>query len=251
MKIELYEIKISEVFDGYEDSDENEVVAYGEKLNDQEILNAIYSETFITDVKRYFRKNNCPACKIAKDYMSGSPIRQDYLESVLSWIPKGKSSKIESYMTEHKHDSDAHEVWFYFQTVINWVKAIFPIYRKEMKGLSWGIFYNHYKDEKFNPSELALRVSELMADDDVTKKSGIYEYLLCGQEKHLSLLAFTETQKRIQYEKQEGICRACGRHFVFSEMEGDHIIARSKGGHTLADNFQILCKSCNRIKSQN
>ena len=142
-------------------------------------------------------------------------------------------------------------MWLYFQNVISWVKVIFPAYRKEMKGLSWGIFYNHYKDEKFNPSELEAKVSKLMADDDVTKKSGIYEYLLDGQEKHLSIRAFTETQKRTQYEKQKGICAHCGKHFDFNEMEGDHITAWSKGGHTLAENLQMLCKTCNRIKSKN
>ena len=224
---------------------------FGEKLNNQEILNAIYAGTFITDAKKYFSKNNCPAYKTAKDYMGGSPIRQNYLESVLSWIAESKSSKIENYMAEHKRDSDAHEMWLYFQSVINWVKAIFPAYRKEMKGLAWGIFYNHHKDEKFNPSELEEKIKKLMADDDVTKKSGIYEYLLDGQEKHLSIRAFTDTQKRTQYAKQEGICARCGKHFSFEDMEGDHIIAWSKGGKTLPENLQMLCKTCNGTKSKN
>lgn len=152
-------------------------------------------------------------------------------------------------MARHQHDPDAQEMWLYFQSVINWVKEIFPTYRKEMKGLQWGIYYNHHKDKKLNPAELEEKISTLMADDDVTKKSGIYEFLLDGKEKHLSIRAFTDTQKRTQYEKQKGICPKCGEHFEFDEMEGDHIIAWSKGGHTTPDNLQMLCKSCNAEKS--
>ncbi len=118
-----------------------------------------------------------------------------------------------------------------------------------MKGLPWGVYYNKFKDLNLNPAKLEKRVAELMADDDVDKKSGIYEYLLDGQEKHLSLRAFTDSQKRTQYEKQKGICPKCGKHFTLEQMEGDHITPWSKGGHTVPENLQMLCKNCNRRKS--
>ena len=222
----------------------------GEKLTSQEMRNAIYTGSWLTEAKKYFSKNGCPAYGIAREYLDGSAIRQDYLETAISWIAERDGVKdIEEYMARHQHDTDAQEMWLYFQSVINWVKATFQKYRKEMKGLQWGIFYNHYKDKKINPAELENKIAKLMADDDVTKKSGIYEFLLDGQEKHLSIRAFTDTQKRTQYEKQKGICPHCGKHFDLSEMEGDHITAWSEGGHTIPENLQMLCKSCNRKKS--
>lgn len=222
----------------------------GERLTAQEMRNAIYTGTWLTDAKSDFSKRNCRASGIAFTYLNGSSIRQDYLETVISWIAERDGVKdIEEYMARHQHDKDAQEMWQYFQDVINWVNENFTNYRKEMKGLDWGIFYNHHKDKKLNPEKLEKEISRLMADDDVTKKSGIYEYLLDGQERHLSIRAFTDTQKRTQYEKQKGICPKCGKHFSFSDMEGDHIKPWSEGGQTLPENLQMLCKSCNRKKS--
>ena len=223
----------------------------GEELTPQEILNSVLRGSWVYDAKKYFSKQNCAAYTMAKEYMAGAANRQEYLETAISWIAERDGmNDVETYMALHQKDPDAHEIWLYFQNVINWVKAIFPRYRREMKGLPWGIFYNRYKDGKFNPTELESKIKKLMADDDVTKKSGIYEYLLDGQEKHLSIRKFTDTQKRTQYEKQNGICPKCGEHFEFEEMEGDHIIPWCEGGHTLADNIQMLCKSCNRKKSK-
>ena len=86
-------------------------------------------------------------------------------------------------------------------------------------------------------------------EDDVTKKSGIYEYLFDGQEKHLSMRVFNDNMKRSAYEKQNGICVKCGRHFDMNEMEGDHIKPWAKGGKTAKAIDQMLCKDCNRTKS--
>ena len=51
-------------------------------------------------------------------------------------------------MGKHQNDASAVQLWTYFQAVIEWVKAIFPKARKEMKGLSWGLFYNDNKDKE-------------------------------------------------------------------------------------------------------
>lgn len=220
----------------------------GEKLTEQELRNAIYTGEWLSDAKHYFSKNNCLAYKIAGDYMNGHAIRQEYLEAALNWISAGK---IEHYMAVHQHNHNAIELWNYFQSVISWVQNLFPNYRKEMKGLPWGIFYNAFHHHDYDPKQLEERVSELMKDeyDEITAKKGIYEYVLGGNERCLQIRAFKDREKRAAYERQKGICPKCQKHFEINEMEADHIIPWSKGGHTTQDNCQMLCKNCNRIKS--
>lgn len=218
----------------------------GEKLYDQELLNAMYTGEWLTDAKRHFSKTNCPAYNIAKDYLTGSAIRQDYLETAISWINNGE---IQPYMAKHQQDPNANELWLYFQNVINWVKTIFPNYRKEMKGINWGELYNQFKDKPLNTVEIEKRITALMQDDDVTKKSGIYAYVLDGNEKHLSIRAFSSNMKREAYERQKGVCPKCKQHFEIDQMEGDHITPWHAGGKTIAENCQMLCKECNRRKS--
>ena len=127
----------------------------GEKLTDQELRNAVYAGEWTTDAKRHFSKTNCVAYRKGKDYLTGSPIRQDYLQTVLKWI---SNDNIEEYMAQHQHDSNAGVEWAYFQKVIDWVKATFPNYRKEMKGLNWGGLYVQHRDETLNPTELEERI---------------------------------------------------------------------------------------------
>ena len=218
----------------------------GEKLTDQELRNAVYAGEWTTDAKRHFSKTNCVAYRKGKDYLTGSPIRQDYLQTVLKWI---SNDNIEEYMAQHQHDSNAGVEWAYFQKVIDWVKATFPNYRKEMKGLNWGGLYVQHRDETLNPTELEERIKDLMMDDDITNKKGIYAYVLYGDERHLSIRAFTDAMKREAYERQDGICPSCGGHFTLEQMEGDHIKPWSEGGKTTAENCQMLCKDCNRRKS--
>lgn len=221
----------------------------GEQLTAQELRNAIYTGEWLTEAKKYFSKTLCPAHQIAADYLNGSAIRQNYLETALKWISSQDGKEIEDYMSAHQHDTNANELWLYFQSVINWVKAIFPSYRREMKGLDWGIYYNKHQDGKFDPKVFEQRIVELMEDDDVTKNSGIYEYLLDGDERHLSIRAFTDKMKRAAYEQQSGICPKCGKHFEITGMQADHITPWSKGGKTVAENCQMLCNNCNRLKS--
>ena len=218
----------------------------GEKLTDQELKNAVFTGEWLTDAKKYFSKTNCPAYNIAKEYLTGTPIKQDYLETVLDWISGGN---IEQYMAENQSKENANELWLYFNNVINWVKTIFPNYRKEMKSVNWGKLYNNYKDRNFDAKKLETEVLKLMKDEDVTKKSGIYFYLITNETKYLNLRAFTPNQKREAYERQKGICPVCGNHFEFEEMQGDHIIPWSEGGKTTSENCQMLCIKDNREKS--
>lgn len=218
----------------------------GEKLTNQELRNAIYTGTWLSDAKRYFSKSNCPVHNIASDYMIGSAIRQDYLETTISWL---SNNNIEQYMAENQHKPNANELWLYFQNVLNWVKVVFKKYRKEMKGVAFGLLYNEFKDQSFDSTKLEEEISKLMQDEDVTKKSGIYEYVLTRKEKYLSIRAFTDRQKREAYERQKGICTKCNGHFDLNGMEADHITPWHEGGKTSAENCQMLCKEDNRRKS--
>ena len=208
----------------------------GEKLTDQELRNAIYTGTWLADAKRWFSKSGCAAYQIGEKYVNGTPIRQEILEKALSWI---SDDKIEDYMSRHQHD----------QEVVAWVERIFPTYRKLMKGLDWGKFYKNHKHDKLNAATLEKRIVELIADDEVDSKKGIYEYLLTKNVKTLSLRAFDEKTKTKIYEKQKGICPACKKHYDIGGMEADHIIPWSQGGKTTDANCQMLCKLDNRTKS--
>ena len=223
----------------------------GEKLTDQEIRNAVYTGSWLSDAKLKFSKSNCAAYLLSSDgghLVSGSPIRQEYLETALSWINNGN---IENYMAKHQHDQNAEELWHYFQDVISWVRMTFTNYRREMNSVEWGELYNEFKDKKQNAKKLEVEIKELMQDEDVTNKSGIYSYVLTQKEKFLNIRAFTEKQKREAYEKQKGICIKCMKHFEIEGMEADHITPWHEGGKTIAENCQMLCKQCNRTKSGN
>lgn len=216
----------------------------GEKLTEQELRNAVYSGSWVSDAKRYFSKNSRP--KIGDEYLNGTANRQEYFETAIDWISKGN---IVVYMANHQHDPTAIELWNYFQTVIGWTKSTFPNYRKEMKGISWGLLYNEFKDQKLDPKILEQQIANLMQDEDVSNKKGIYEYALTGKERYLNIRAFTDNQKREAYERQKGICPVCTEHYEITGMEGDHITPWHLGGKTSADNCQMLCKEDNRRKS--
>ena len=218
----------------------------GEKLTEQELRNAVYSGSWVTDAKRYFSKRNCAADGLGGDYLNGSAIRQEYLETAIKWL---SNNQIEEYMGKHQHEPNANELWLYFQQVINWVKVVFPNYRNEMKGIDWGSLYNEFKDQNFDSAKLEIEVSKLMQDDDVTNKKGIYTYVLTRKEKHLNIRAFSLNQKREAFERQKGVCVVCKETFEINGMEPDHITPWHEGGKTNAENCQMLCREDNRRKS--
>ena len=219
----------------------------GEKLTEQELRNAVYTGSWVSDAKRYFSKSGCVAYNIGSDYLNGSPIRQEFLETAIYWISEGK---IENYMATHQHDPNATALWLYFQSVITWVNATFTVKRKKfMKGIQWGLFYNKYKDVVFDTKAIEEETARLIADDEVEKKSGIYAYILTKDERYLGIRTFSDSVKQKVYENQKGICPICKNHFDISEMEGDHITPWVEGGKTIEENCQMLCKDDNRRKS--
>lgn len=222
----------------------------GERLTDQELRNAVYAGSWTADAKRYFSKTGCAAHALAGDYLKGSSIRQEYLETAIAWAAAKEGASIEEYMAKRQNDASAVQLWNYFNSVIEWVKAVFPKKRKEMKGLPWGLYYNeHGGRTDLDPKQLEKRIQELMGDEDVTRKSGIYEFLLTGKEKSLSIRKFDKRDALAAYARQDGKCALCGREFEFEKMQADHITPWSMGGRTTPDNCQMLCLECNQKKS--
>ena len=226
----------------------------GEKLTDQEILNAVYTGPWLSDAKLKFSKSNCTAYLLANDggqLVSGSPIRQEYLQIALSWI---NGDKIADYMAKHQHDDNADELWRYFQNVIAWVRTMFTNYRREMNSVEWGELYNKFKDKKLDEKKLEVEIKELMQDEEIGNQKGIYDYVLTRNERSLNLRTFDDKTKRRIYEKQKGICPDCKgenkkKKWKFEEMEAHHRKLWSEGGKTITKNCQMLCKDDHREKS--
>lgn len=227
----------------------------GEELTDQELRNSVYAGKWLSDAKLHFSKRNCAAKGLADRYIKGDPNRQELLEKALRGICEYQGlNDITEYMSAHKSDNDADELWQYFQDVIHWIEKIFPKYYTDMKGLDWCHLYNLYSKNTYNSSVMANEAKRLHMDDDVQKYKGIYEFLLCRDfdpfaGRLLNLRAFDRRDKIEAYNRQEGVCPICRLYFEFDEMEGDHILPWSKGGRTDEDNCQMLCKDCNRKKA--
>lgn len=237
----------------------------GIPLNDQELANAVYSGPFVTKAKEIFSNSQNANIQKWSAYIKGSPNRQDYLRTALKWISQ---DNIDSYMSEHRYDNNVEELNTYFNTVIEWVSTVFISIDSSMRGLDWGVLYDTYHKNSYNPQAVDKIVKQLVADDEVTKNSGIYEYVLSGQNKPelLSLRSFSVVDKKAKYAEQtnyakkKGIsnCPDCvsdaSRHnetkiWNYSQMEGDHVIPWSKGGKTERDNLVMLCKYHNAKKS--
>jgi len=227
----------------------------GAVLTPQELRNATYTGPWLSDAKRYFSKKNGPVDNLAREYLAGSANRQEFLEAALWWASEEPKSRrddgIKRYMATHQQAPNATALWEYFQDVIAWVKTTFPVHHKLMAGLDWGVFYNTYADTVTakQSSRFPAEVVRLMADEEVSKKSGVYLYLLSGDERHLSLRLFDDDDKAAAYARQKGICPDCTDHFDPEDMEGDHIKPWSKGGKTQTDNCRMLCRPCNLRKS--
>lgn len=228
----------------------------GKPLNDQEIRNAVFAGSFVSDAKRHFSKSNCGAYRLGRDLVNGTPIRQDFLERALQWMADhetrdGHRQTIEGYMAAHQHDPNANNLWTYFQTVLNWAVTNFDPKRfhKIMKGLDWAMLYDRFGGDTLDTTALARHISALMMDGEVQRKQGIIPYVLTGDERSLDLRAFPDDIKLAVWEEQGHVCPLCHREYDFAFMEGDHITPWREGGRTVRENCQMLCRECNRRKS--
>ena len=235
----------------------------GVPLNHQEILNSIYSGTFVTLAKEVFSNSQNSNIDTWSSYISGVVNRQEYLECALNWVSKGN---IEDYMSMHRHDTNINELKTYFNSVIDWVDGLFDEVYSEMKNIDWGRLYELYHKQPYNKQEINQKVTELYADEFVKNKKGIFEYVLggCEDSKLLEIRIFDERDKKTVYAKQtqkaeaEGVsnCPLCAlgndnnknRIWKITEMDADHVTAWSKGGATDISNCQMLCKTHNRAK---
>lgn len=235
----------------------------GIPLNEQELLNAIYSGKFVTEAKREFSNSQNSNVQKWKAYVKGDVKRQDFLSCALDWVSKGEKEK---YMSEHRNSDNINELKTYFTTVIDWISGVFKSVEKEMCGLKWGELYEKYGKHPYNPDGVDKKLKELYADGSVKKRSGIFEYILggCVDTKLLEIRVFEDRDKRIVYENQTKLanenqlsnCPLCAisdnvnktRIWKLSEMDADHVTAWSKGGSTDITNCQMLCITHNRAK---
>lgn len=235
----------------------------GIPLNHQEILNAIYSGTFVTLAKEEFSNSQNSNINKWSSYISGAVNRQEYLECALKWVSRGN---IEDYMSIHRHDTNIKELKIYFNSVIDWADSLFSDIYSEMKIIDWGRLYETYHKQSYNTKNISEKVKELYSDEFVKNKKGIFEYVLgnCTDNKLLEIRIFDERDKKTVYTRQtkeaqeKGIsnCPLCAlgydsnknRIWQLKEMDADHVTAWSKGGTTDISNCQMLCKTHNRVK---
>lgn len=235
----------------------------GVPLNDQELLNAVYSGPFVTLAKEEFSNSQNSNIQKWSAYINGSANRQEFLECALDWVSKGD---IEKYMSRHRFDTSIKELKTYFNTVIDWVSGVFIDVEKEMRGQEWGSLYEAYFKTAYDPKKVSEQVHQFYADPYVKNRRGIFEYILGGSSdtKLLDIRVFDEATKRAVYSKQKteaeakGIsnCSYCAighdsnktKIWALADMDADHVTAWSKGGGTDASNCEMLCKSHNRAK---
>ncbi|NBX37290.1 MAG: DUF262 domain-containing protein [Planctomycetes bacterium] len=235
----------------------------GVPLNDQELLNAVYSGSFVTLAKAEFSNSQNANIQKWSAYVRGSANRQDFLERALDWVSKGD---IGTYMSDHRTDENIKTLKAHFNTVIDWVSTVFTDVLPEMRGLDWGRLYEAYRGESYDPRKMSAAVQKLAADHCVTDRKGIFEYLL-GRSKEKQLLSvrvFDDRTKKVSYNKQtkeaktkgKSNCPLCAigdnankdRIYDLDEMDADHVAAWSKGGNSSAQNCQLLCTTHNRAK---
>jgi len=235
----------------------------GIPLNEQELLNAIYSGPFVTKAKEEFSNSQNSNIQKWSAYISGSVIRQDYLKVALEWVSEGN---IDEYMSRHRLDNNINELKTYFNTVIDWVSNVFIDVEPEMRGLPWGELYEKYHNTSYNPTEVRNKLEKLYTDLFVKNRRGAFEYVLggCVDTKLLDIRVFDDVTKQTKYrlqtkeamEKQISNCPYCAighdanksKIYKLSEMDADHVSAWSNGGSTDISNCQMLCKTHNRAK---
>ena len=235
----------------------------GIPLNDQELLNAVYSGPFVTLGKQEFSNSQNANIQKWSAYINGAVNRQDYFERALDWVSKGN---IGDYMSRHRYDTNINELKTYFNCVIDWVSAVFDDVENEMRGLEWGRLYETYHATAYDPAEVSQQVRALYADPYVKSRKGIFEYILGGSSdtKLLQVRVFDDAIKNSVYASQTEAARAKGESncplcalgheanqnkiWKLSEMDADHVTAWSRGGATSIENCQMLCLTHNRAK---
>lgn len=241
----------------------------GVPLNSQELLNAVYSGSFVTAAKAELSNSSNSKQSKWRSYVKGEPARQLVLEKALEWVALKNGVDVDTYMSQHRQDDNADELINYFNTVIDWASVCFPgDIRSQMCGLPWGVYFHKYGANPYDGDKNAERAEELYFDDDVHNKKNIYEYILRGEKEEdrnlLDIRVFDNKTKIKVYKEQTEKAMAAGvsncptcatgtnnnasRIYDIKEMEADHVTAWTKGGETTIDNCEMLCKMHNRAK---
>jgi len=235
----------------------------GVPLNNQELLNAVYSGPFITLGKEEFSNSQNANIQKWNAYIAGGANRQEFLERALDWVSK---SNIGDYMSRHRFDKNINELKKYFNSVIDWVSSVFIDVEKEMRGIEWGRLYEEYHKKAYDSAKVSTEAHKLYADPYVKNRKGVFEFILGGSvdTKLLDVRVFDEATKKSVYASQtktaktknKSNCSHCAighdanknKIWSFSEMDADHVAAWSKGGATDVKNCEMLCKTHNRAK---
>ena len=238
----------------------------GVPLNEQELLNAIFSGEFVNAAKRVFSNSQNAEVQKWSHYVKGDVKRQDYLAEALKWVCHSKGMTVDAYMSMHRHDSSINELKNYFRSVIDWVSTVFTMVERDMCGLEWGRLYETYHNTPYSMERITDRVQTLQADESIKCRRNIYEYVLGGETdtKLLNIRIFEESTKKLAYKlqtdsaKEKGVsnCPLCAigsnanktRIYSINEMDADHVTAWSKGGATSIENCEMLCKTHNCVK---
>ena len=238
----------------------------GIPLNEQELLNSIYSGPYVTLAKAEFSNSQNPNTQKRCIYIKGSALRQDFLATALDWVSASKKMTVDEYMAKHRYDKNIKELSTYFTSVIDWVSTIFTDVEKEMCGLEWGRLYEEYHTKSYNPTALAKQVQKLYGDFYIKNRKGIFEYVLggCKDTKLLEVRVFDDAAKQSVYKKQTAEAKSKGKSncslcaigkdanrvkiWELKEMDADHVTAWSKGGATDIKNCQMLCRTHNQSK---
>lgn len=235
----------------------------GVPVNNQEILNSVYSGPFVTLAKKEFSNSQNANIQKWSAYIKGSANRQDFLECAIRWVSKDNSG---DYMSKHRFDKNINELKAYFNKVLNWVTKVFLETENEMRGLEWGRIYEEFHKKKYNSQKISKQVRDLYADPYIKNRKGIFEFILGGSIKPqlLDVRFFDDAIKKKVYlaqtktAKKKGTsnCPLCTigpdsnkkRIWNLDQMDADHVSAWSSGGETKIENCQILCKTHNRAK---
>lgn len=238
----------------------------GVPLNAQELLNAVFSGSFVNAAKRVFSNSQNAEIQKWSHYLKGDVKRQDYLATALGWLSNSKGMAVDAYMSQHRHDNNINELENYFRSVIDWVSATFTMVENDMCGIEWGRLYDTYHNTPYSVDHITKRVKALQSDESIKTPRNIYEYVLGGEQdkRLLDIRIFEESTKKAAYRKQtesakeKGIsnCPLCAlgdnanktRIYKINEMDADHVTAWSKGGSTTIENCEMLCKTHNRSK---
>lgn len=238
----------------------------GVPLNHQELLNAIYSGSFVTAAKAEYSNSNNANLQKWSSYVKGDPKRQEILAIALDWVAASENQTVDAYLAEHRNDKKIDGLKAYFTSVIDWVDSVFPVPHSEMRGLEWGRLYEEYHSNPYDSTQMESDATHLLADPAVVSSKGVFEYLLSGKTKPelLDVRLFDVKTKKAAYQRQtkeaekSGLsnCPTCAgiananqtRIYKPEQMEADHVTAWSKGGQSDLDNCEMLCVTHNRAK---